>query len=139
MVSMPWAIATSSPTCLAISSSQWMGFRSPDTPGEFTRAPRVSAMTFSGRVSPTFTESNSRNAIFEATFFSLCSRATGQGRIRLLDHFAGFVGHDVLCDDDVGAERLPDRVDVHIAVQLVAGLDRLEELQLLVDLDDLGV
>src|SRR6202011_1439513 len=96
-------------------------------------------MTFSGSVSPTFTESNSRNAIVEATFFSLYSRATGQGRIRLLDHFTGFVGHDVLGDDDVRAERLPNRVHVHIAVQLVAGLDRLQELQLLVDLDDLGV
>ena len=32
MVSMPWAIAVSRPTCLAISSSQWIGLRSPETP-----------------------------------------------------------------------------------------------------------
>src|SRR6201999_1989744 len=32
MVNMPCAITVSSPTILAISSSQWIGFRSPETP-----------------------------------------------------------------------------------------------------------
>ncbi|SLH82918.1 Uncharacterised protein [Mycobacteroides abscessus subsp. abscessus] len=47
-------------------------------------------------------------------------------------------GDDVLGDDDVAAERLPERVQVHITGQLVADLDRPVELQDLVGLHDLA-
>src|SRR5258705_13408920 len=96
-------------------------------------------MTFSGSRSPTFTESNSRSAIVETTLFSLYSSTTGQGRIGFLHHVTVLVRDDVSRHDDVRAERLPNRVHVHIAVEAVAGHDRLDELQLLGDLDDLCV
>src|SRR3954468_11383400 len=96
-------------------------------------------MTFSGSRSPTFTESNSRNAIVEATLFSLFSGTARQSRIGLLHHVTRMVGDDVLGHDDVGAERLPYRMDVDIAVEPIAGDDRLHELEFLVDLDDLRV
>ena len=47
------------------------------------------------------------------------------------------LGADVAGDDDVGAEPLDDRLDVHGPGQPVAGLDRPVEDELLVDLDDL--
>src|SRR6478735_12207023 len=96
-------------------------------------------MAFSGSRSPTFTESNSRSAIAEATLFSQFARTTGKGRVRLLHDVTLVVGDDVLGHDDVGAVRLPDRIHVHVAVQLVAGMDRLDELEQLVDLDDLHI
>src|ERR1700682_1960800 len=95
-------------------------------------------MTFSGSLSPTLTELNSRNAIVEATF-SIFLTTARKGRVGLLNYFTVLVGHNVLGHDDVRAERLPNRVDVDIAIEAIAGLDRLEELQLLVDLHDLGV
>src|SRR6478752_6246157 len=94
-------------------------------------------MTRSGSASPTFTELNSRRAIREAP--SAVVRTTRQGRVALLDHFAGLVGDDVLGHDDVGPVCLPDRMHGYVAVQPVARLDRQHELELLVDLDDLGV
>src|SRR5258707_14603106 len=96
-------------------------------------------MTFSGSRSRTFTESYSRRAIVEATLFSLYSSTTRQGRIGFLHHVTVLIRDDVSRHDDVRAERLPNRVHVHIAIQQVARHDRLEELQLLVDLDDLCV
>src|SRR3954466_15690509 len=96
-------------------------------------------MTFSGSLSPTFTESNSRSATVEATFFSLFTRSARKGRIGLLHDVTVVVGDDGLGHDDVGAEGLPNRVHVHVAVELIACLDRHVELQLLVNLDDLGV
>ena len=47
------------------------------------------------------------------------------------------VGADVAGGDDVGAEPLVDRLDVHGPGQLVTDLDRPVEEELLVDLDDL--
>jgi len=41
-------------------------------------------------------------------------------------------------DDDVGAARLPNRVQVGIAVEFIVGLQWLQVLQLLIDLDDLA-
>src|SRR5258708_37350825 len=95
-------------------------------------------MTFSGSVSPTFTESNSRSAMAE-TLISVFPRTTREGRIRLLHNVTGLVGDDVLGHDDVGAVPLPNRVHIHVAVELVARMDRLAELQHLIDLDDLHV
>src|SRR3954449_13409957 len=94
-------------------------------------------MTFSGSWSPTFTESNSRSAIVEATSFSIGT--TGKGRVGLLNGLAPVVGDDVLGHDDVRTERLSNRVHPYVAVERVALPDRLQELQLLVDLDDLFV
>src|SRR5436309_1330998 len=96
-------------------------------------------MTFSGSWSPTFTESNSRNAIVKATHFSILRGTARQGRIGFLHHVTLLVGDDVLGHDDVGAERAPNGMHVHVAVQAVAGLDGCEILQRLVDLDDLLV
>src|SRR5215213_9938153 len=96
-------------------------------------------MTFSGSWSPTFTESNSRSAMVKATFFSLFARTARESRVGLLHDVTVLVGDDVLCHDDVGAERPPNGVHVHVTVEPVTGLDRLVKLQLLVDLDDLLV
>src|SRR5882757_9973699 len=95
-------------------------------------------MTFSGSWSPTFTESNSRSAIVEATF-PVFARTAREGRVGLLNYLALVVRDDVLGHDDVGTEGLSDRVHVHIDVELVALHDRLQELQFLIDLDDLLV
>src|ERR1700712_349663 len=95
-------------------------------------------MVRSGNRSPTLTELNSRSAIAEATF-SIFLTTPGERRVRLLYDGAVLVGDDVLGDDDVGAMGLTNRVKVDIAVELVAGLNRALERQLLVDLDDLLV
>ena len=84
------------------------------------------------------TELNSRSAIVEATL-SVFLATSRQRRVQLLDHLTVLVGDDVLGDDDVRTVRLPDGVQVDVALQLVTGLDRRQELQLLVDLDDLAV
>src|SRR5882757_5033656 len=96
-------------------------------------------MTFSGSRSPTFTESNSRSAIVEATLFSILRGTARQGCIRFLHDVTVLVGDDVPGHDDVGTKRPPNRVHVDVAVELVARDDRLEEPELLVDLDDLRV
>src|SRR5215208_2217994 len=96
-------------------------------------------MVFSGSWSPTFTESNSRSAMVKATFFSLFARTTRESREGLLHDVTGLVGDDVPGHDDVGPERPPNGVHVDVAVEPVTGLDRLVNLQLLVNLDDLGV
>src|SRR5258705_13016269 len=96
-------------------------------------------MTFSGSWSPTFTESNSRNAIVEATLFSILRGTTRQSCIGFLHDVTLLVGDDVLGHDDVGAERAPNRMHVDVAIEPVARHDRREELDLLVDLDDLLV
>src|ERR1700750_1913859 len=95
-------------------------------------------MVRSGNSSPTLTELNSRSAIVEATLSVLLTTPRERG-VRLLYYFAGLITDDVLCHDDVGAVRLPNRVHVHIAIQLVAGLNRSVDGQLLIDLDDLAV
>src|SRR5258705_13352292 len=96
-------------------------------------------MTFSGSRSPTFTESNSRNAIVEATYFSILRGTARQGCIRFLHDVTLLVGDDVPGHDDVSAERPPNRVHVDVAVEAVAPHDRLQELEILVDLGDLLV
>src|SRR5947209_2574780 len=63
---MPWAIAVSRPTCLAMSSSQWIGFRSPETPAQLSRSPGVGVINFVGGWASTFTESNQLHGIHEA-------------------------------------------------------------------------
>src|SRR5271156_1027197 len=73
------------------------------------------------------------------TLFSVFAGTTRQGRVGLLYNVASVVGDDVLGDDDVGAVRLPNRVHIHVAVQLVADLNRLQELQHLIDLHNLLV
>src|SRR5690606_10147326 len=83
---------------------------------------QVSGMTFSVSLSPTFTESNLRRAIGK-TLSSLIGTPS-QGRVCLLDDLAGLVRDDVLGHDDVGAERLPDRMHADLTVELVAGADR---------------
>src|ERR1700758_4074667 len=95
-------------------------------------------MTFSGSWSPTFTESNSRNGMAE-TLFSLSVATTHKRGVGLLNHVAGLVRHDVLRHDHVSAEGLTNRVDVHVAVEAVAHLDRPHELQHLIDLNDIHV
>jgi hypothetical protein len=95
-------------------------------------------MIRSGISSPTLTELNSRSAIVEATL-SVFLTSPGQRRVGLLYYLAVLVGDHVFGDDDVGAVRLAHRVHVDIAEQMVAGVDRVQELELLVDLDDLAV
>src|ERR1700676_3432145 len=94
-------------------------------------------MTRSGSWSPTLTELNSRSAIVK-TLISVAATPR-KGGVGLLYYFAVLIGHDVLGHDDVGAERVPHRVNVHVAIEAITGLDGPDELQFLVDLDDLGV
>src|ERR1700710_1274571 len=94
-------------------------------------------MIRSGSWSPTFTELNSRSAIRKA--LSAVVRPTRKGGVGLLYGLTLVVGDDVLGDDDVGPVRLTVGVDVDIAVQPVARVDRTQDLELLVDLHDLRV
>src|SRR5690348_15766789 len=72
------------------------------------------------------------------TLFSFAGTAR-QGRVALLNKVTRFVSNDVLQHNDVGAVGPANRVPVDVAVQLVAGPDRRQELQYLVDMHDLSV
>ena len=95
-------------------------------------------MVRSGKSSPTLIELNSRSAIVEATLSTLVT-PPGERRVVLLDYVTVGIGDDVLGHDDVGAVRLPDLMEVHVAVKLVTCDDRFVEFQHLIHLNDLFV